>query len=69
MNNQRPKTDPALSAIRTAFVVLLLAVDARSQVASNVSATNFTDSSAVITWTTNVPASSQVLYGVTTSYG
>ena len=36
---------------------------------TNVTATNITANSAKITWTTNQPASSQVQYGTTTSYG
>ncbi len=38
-------------------------------VISSVSAESVTSSSAVISWTTNVPASSQVAYGTSTSYG
>jgi lysophospholipase L1-like esterase len=34
-----------------------------------VAATNVSSTSALITWTTNVPATSQVEYGLTTSYG
>ncbi len=36
---------------------------------SNVQATNVTDDSATITWTTDQPATSQVEYGLTTAYG
>src|SRR3989344_3457549 len=36
---------------------------------SSVSATNITQTSATTTWTTDVPATSQVEYGPTTSYG
>jgi hypothetical protein len=38
-------------------------------VISGVSAGSITSSGATITWTTNVPASSQVAYGTTSSYG
>jgi hypothetical protein len=38
-------------------------------VVSSVSAGSVTSSSAVISWTTNVPASSRVAYGTSTSYG
>jgi hypothetical protein len=44
-------------------------VDTIPPVISNVSAGNITSSSASITWTTNEPASSQVNYGLSTSYG
>lgn len=37
-------------------------------VISNVSVTDITDSSATITWTTNLPATSRVQYGTTTNY-
>ncbi|MBI4580783.1 MAG: family 10 glycosylhydrolase, partial [Planctomycetes bacterium] len=36
---------------------------------SNVQAINVTTNGATITWTTNAPATSQVLYGLTSSYG
>jgi len=36
---------------------------------SNVQVTNITHNSATIVWTTNEPATSQVRYGITTSYG
>ncbi|MBI2635483.1 MAG: hypothetical protein HYW79_02985 [Parcubacteria group bacterium] len=36
---------------------------------SSVSVTNVTDSSVRVTWTTNIPASSQVEWGYTTDYG
>jgi hypothetical protein len=42
---------------------------ASGQVISSVAASSVTNSSAVITWTTNQPSSSLVNYGVTTSYG
>jgi peroxiredoxin len=38
-------------------------------VISNVAATNLTSTSARITWTTNIPATSQVHYGKSSSYG
>jgi hypothetical protein len=37
-------------------------------VISNVTSTNVTSSSATITWTTDIPSSSQVLYGTNSSY-
>ncbi|MGD0797102.1 MAG: fibronectin type III domain-containing protein [Acidobacteriaceae bacterium] len=45
------------------------AAPASAQVISNVAATDVTNSSAVITWTTNVASGSQVNYGTTTGYG
>src|SRR3989338_9746105 len=42
---------------------------ASAPVISSVSATNITQTSATTTWTTDVPATSQVEYGPTTSYG
>jgi hypothetical protein len=38
-------------------------------VITNVSTTNLTSTSVTVTWTTNEPASAQVNYGATTSYG
>jgi phosphodiesterase/alkaline phosphatase D-like protein len=43
--------------------------DQTPPVISGVSASSITETSAVITWTTNEPATSQVEYGPTTSYG
>ena len=44
-------------------------LDVTAPVISAVSATSITDSGATITWTTDEAASSQVEYGLTTSYG
>jgi hypothetical protein len=44
-------------------------IDITPPVISNVSSSNITSTSAVVTWTTNEPASSQVEYGLTTDYG
>ena len=60
---------------RSAFLLATIGVflagagSASGQVISSVAAPNVTDNSAVITWTTNISASSLVNYGVTTSYG
>lgn len=43
--------------------------DTTPPVSSNVQATNITDSSATITWTTNEPATSRVDYGLDATYG
>ncbi|MDZ7366939.1 MAG: fibronectin type III domain-containing protein [candidate division KSB1 bacterium] len=45
------------------------ATETQPPIISNVTATNFTSSSAHITWSTDEPADSQVEYGLTTSYG
>ena len=50
-------------------MVLAGAGSASGQVISNVAAINVTNTVAVITWTTNIPASSLVNYGVTDSHG
>ena len=55
--------------LATTGVFLAGAGSASGQVISSVAATNVTDSSAVITWMTNVPASTLVNYGFTASYG
>ena len=63
---------------RTAFLLLALfaasailagAGPASAQAISDVVATNVTNSSTVITWTTSLPSGSQVNYGTTTGYG
>src|SRR5262249_5385988 len=43
--------------------------DTTAPTISGRAATNITSSSGVVTWTTNEPATSQVDYGLTTSYG
>lgn len=43
--------------------------DTTPPIISNVNASNTTNSSTVISWTTNEPATSQVEYGLSTSYG
>jgi hypothetical protein len=55
--------------LAAAGVLLTGADSASGQVISSVTATTVTDRSAVITWVTNIPSSTQVNYGVTTSYG
>ncbi|MDR3437374.1 fibronectin type III domain-containing protein, partial [Telmatospirillum sp.] len=50
-------------------VLLICSGAASAQVISNVVATNVTNNSAVITWTTNVASGSQVNYGATMGYG
>ena len=50
-------------------ILLASAGSAAGQVISSVAATNLTDNSAVITWTTDTASSSLVNYGITTSYG
>ena len=55
--------------LATAALFLACAGSASGQVISGVAATNLTDSSVVITWMTNTPASSLVNYGFSTSYG
>ena len=57
----------AIFAIAGAF--LMGAGSASAQLITNVVATNVTNNSAVITWTTNLPSGSQVNYGTTTGYG
>jgi PKD repeat protein len=47
----------------------LTSADTTPPVIKNVSASSETETSAVITWTTNEPCSSQVEYGNTTEYG
>ena len=49
--------------------MLPCAVTASAQVISNVAATGISNTSAIINWTTNLPASSLVNYGVTSGYG
>ena len=46
-----------------------VATQAASVVISNVVSTNITNTSAVITWTTDKPSNTQVTYGPTTAYG
>jgi hypothetical protein len=59
-----------LSAIlAVAGIFLAGVVPASGQGISNVAASSVTNSSAVITWTTDIASSSLVNYGVTTSYG
>lgn len=43
--------------------------DTTPPIASNIQATNITQTGATITWTTNEPADSNVDYGLTSSYG
>jgi hypothetical protein len=43
--------------------------DTTAPVISNVAVVRVTSSSAIITWTTSEPATTQVEYGVTTAYG
>ncbi len=59
--------DPAgnWSASATSTITL----DTTAPTISAVASTNITGNSATITWTTNEPATSQVNYGLTTSYG
>jgi hypothetical protein len=58
------------SANNTASVSLSVTVNnAAGLLISNVSAGSISSTGATITWTTNVPASSQVAYGTTASYG
>jgi Domain of unknown function (DUF4082)/Purple acid Phosphatase, N-terminal domain len=49
--------------------VVFSTVNAAPPTISNVTASSITDTTAVITWTTNEIASSQVNYGTTTAYG
>jgi hypothetical protein len=53
----------------TVCAILVGAGSASAQSISNVAATNVTNNSAVITWTTSLPSGSQVNYGITTGYG
>ena len=70
MENQNPKAKSlARLLLVAACTFLALSSTASAQVISNVAATYLTDSSAIITWMTDIPASSLVNYGVTTSYG
>lgn len=43
--------------------------DDTAPVISNITASNITNDSAIINWTTDEPASSKIVYGKTTSYG
>ncbi|MGD0797326.1 MAG: fibronectin type III domain-containing protein [Acidobacteriaceae bacterium] len=56
-------------AIFAASVILTGTGPASAQAILNVAATNVTNNSAVITWTTDLPSGSQVNYGTTTGYG
>lgn len=53
----------------SAFVNVTVANDLSAPTLSGVSATSITQMSATITWTTNEPATRQVEYGLTPSYG
>lgn len=55
--------------IAVAQSVTVANADTTPPVISGVAATNAQSTSAVVTWTTNEPASSRVEYGTTTSYG
>jgi hypothetical protein len=59
----------AAGNIATAANVNITVVTANPPVISGISVNSITPGSAVINWTTNVPASSQVNYGTNTSYG
>lgn len=64
-----------IAALTIPFILLVaplascLKGDETPPVISEVSASSMTETSAVITWGTNEPATSQVEYGLTTSYG
>ncbi|MGD0798680.1 MAG: fibronectin type III domain-containing protein [Acidobacteriaceae bacterium] len=60
---------PWLRAAILAIASAVLAGPASAQVISNVVASSVTNTSAVITWTTDQPSSSLVNYGFNTSYG
>jgi hypothetical protein len=64
-----PRQQTNKTIIRQLILLAFICSPATAQVISAVTATNLTDNSAVITWTTDQPASSLVNYGVTTSYG
>jgi hypothetical protein len=51
------------------WVDVVFSTTAPSLTVNSVTATNISASGATITWTTNAPASSQVFYGTTASYG
>ena len=53
----------------TVAITDTIVLDTTAPTISTVTATNITSSSATITWTTNEAATSQVNYGLTTSYG
>ncbi|NGZ09237.1 MAG: LEPR-XLL domain-containing protein, partial [Nitrospira sp. LK70] len=53
----------------TAAITDTIVLDTTAPTISGRTATNITNSSAIITWTTSEPATSQVDYGLTTSYG
>jgi hypothetical protein len=57
-----PPSSPALG-------VTTPAAPANAPVISNAAASAVTDTSATITWTTDIPSSSQVFYGLDTTYG
>lgn len=59
----------ALGAVTGNMYIVDLTLGGTAPVITNVQATNITNNSATITWTTNQPASSRVDYGLTTSYG
>jgi len=54
---------------RTATISVNNPSDTTSPIISNISTSNITQTSAVIAWQTNEPATSQIEYGLTTSYG
>lgn len=69
-----PTSFPSLPTVQILLSLALLLLPALEAAAappsiSSVAATNITATSATITWTTNQPATSQVEYGTTTSYG
>jgi hypothetical protein len=58
-----------LDAEGEAFVAIATIPDTTAPLISNVAASNITKISAIITWTIDEPATSQVEYGLTTAYG
>lgn len=62
-------TEGLVSAQSAASQVTTPAPSTNPPVISNVASSGVTDAAASITWTTDIPSSSQVLYGTTATYG
>ena len=60
---------PATTQIQSSVAAYVLQVAAGNPVISSVSASQVSDDTATITWTTDRPTTSQIRYGMTTSYG
>ena len=66
---QAVDTEGLTSAASSPATVTTPAPSTNPPVISNVASSAVSDTSATVTWTTDIPSSSQVLYGTTTSYG